>query len=357
MATKLLIREFVILLTLVALLAPLAGCGIGEAGVTTEADPVAAVPVITQTPTRGEAYAYHAGTVNLETESEAAVVAKIDGEIVEILVEEGQEVKSGQIVARLDSNRLKLVAEQARADLNRLKQEYRRNVQLHERGLISQGAFENLRFDLEAMDAAYKLAQLDLDYTNIRAPIDGIVSEKIGRIGNTVAVGDVVLRISNSTALLAYLHVPQRDLFRFSVGQPAELKLDAFPEDRHSASIIRISPRVDSATGTVKVTLGVTNVDGQLRPGMFARAKIVYEVHEQALLVPADAVLAEDAQPAVFVVEDGIARRRDVTTGFENGGNIEVTSGLQGSDKVIVVGQAALRDGTPVAYQDAGHQI
>jgi membrane fusion protein (multidrug efflux system) len=352
-ATKLSIREFVLLLPLVILLAPLAGCGVGEAGANTEESPAAAVPVVTATPVRGPAYAFHAGTTHLETDSEAAVVAKVGGEIVQFLVEEGQSVKAGQVVARLDKDRYRLLADQAKADLNRLSQEYRRNVQLHERGLVSQGAFENLRFDLEAMDAAYKLASLDLEYTDIRASIDGVVSEKVGRVGNTVAAGDVVLRISDSSALLAYLRVPQRDLFRFSAGQKAELTLDALPGQPRAAEILRVSPRVDSETGTVKLSLGVGNSDGQLRPGMFARVRIVYDVHDEALLVPASAVLAEDAQPAVFVLENGIARRREVTTGLASGEKIEVTSGLQGTEQVIVVGQEAVRDGTPVIDQEA----
>ncbi len=335
----------------------LSACGVGEASIVTETPTTIAMPVVTQSPVRGDAYAFHSGTVNLETDSDAAVVAKVDGEILDILVEEGQAVKAGQIVARLDDRRLRFIRDQARADLNKLTQEYRRNVQLHERGLVSEGAFENLRYDLEALDAAYKLADLELDYAAIRAPLDGVVSEKVGRIGNTVAVGDVVARISNSASLVAYLHVPQRDLFQFTAGQAAELSLDALPGETHEAEILRIGPRVDSDTGTVKVTLGIDNRSGSLRPGMFARAKIVYDVHEDTILVPREAVVAEDAQPAVFVVEDGVARLRTVTTGLTNGTNVEVTSGLEGSEKIVVVGQGALRDGTPVSDTDESQRI
>jgi membrane fusion protein (multidrug efflux system) len=344
----------------VTLLLPiLSACGVGEAGVTssTEARPAITVPVVTEQPVRGEAYAYHAGTVNLEADAEASVVAKVGGEIREILVEEGERVTAGQVLARLDRDRLRLQAQQALAELNRLKQEYRRNVQLHERGLVSEGAFENLRYDLEALDAAYRLAKLELDYADIRAPIDGVVSERTAFVGNNVIEGQSVFRVSNSATLLAYLHVPQRDLFRFSVGQRAELSLDAYPGEAYSASVLRISPRVDSESGTVRVTLAVDGRTGGLRPGMFARARIVYEIREDTLLVPAAAVLAEDAQASVFVVEDGIAKRRAITTGLESGERIEVTSGLEGSEQVIVVGQSALRDGTPVTGEGGGHSI
>ena len=90
---------------------------------------------------------------------------------------------------------------------------------------------------------------------------------------------------------------------------------------------------------------------------MFARAKIVYDVHNDAILIPREAVVAEDAQPAVFVVEDGVARLRTVTTGLASGANVEVTSGLEGSEKVVVIGQGSLRDGTPVSDSDASQRI
>ena len=140
---------------------------------TATAPPVVPIAVVTAPARRGDAVALHEGTVNLEADSEAAVVAKVSGEIRETLVEEGEEVTAGQVLARLDGDRLKLQLEQALADLNKLKQEYRRNVELHDRGLVSQGAFENLRFELDALDAAYRLARLELSYTEIRARLRG----------------------------------------------------------------------------------------------------------------------------------------------------------------------------------------
>ncbi|MGB5590743.1 MAG: biotin/lipoyl-binding protein, partial [Gammaproteobacteria bacterium] len=135
---------------IICLTAPLAlalsACGVGEASVTAEPPEATPITVVTSTARRGEAFAVYAGTVNLEAEGEAAVVAKVAGEIVEVLVEEGDAVVSGQVLARLDGDKLQLMLDQALADLNQLKQEYRRNVQLHERGLVSEGAFENLRF-------------------------------------------------------------------------------------------------------------------------------------------------------------------------------------------------------------------
>jgi len=342
-----------------ATLVMLSACGVGEASMEPQAAATATIPVVTALPERGDALALHNGTVNLEADSEAAVVAKVGGELVEIVVEEGDRVSAGQLMARLDRDRLDLEMRQAQADLNRLKQEYRRNVQLHERGLVSEGAFETLRYDLQALDASYRMAKLQLDYADIRAPIDGVVSARISKVGNTLNPGDEVFRISNPRTLVAYLYVPQRDLFHFQVGQPARLSLDALPGEEHLAVVQRISPRIDPDTGTFKVTLAVAEAEASqgLRPGMFARVQIVYDVHPDALLIPAGAVLSEDAEAAVFVVEQGVARRRPVATGLTSDQRVEIIDGLEGDEEIIVIGQSAVQDGTPVQSHQGGHQI
>jgi len=333
------------------------GCGVGEASVSVEAPPAAMVPVVTTLPVRGEAVALNGGTVNLVADSEASVIAKVQGEVTEILIEEGEYVKAGQILARLDKDRLSLEVAQAVADLNKLKQEYRRNVELHERGLVSEGAFENLRYDMEALDAAYRLAQLELDYSEIRAPIDGVVSERLIKLGNTVMSGAPVFRITDGSSLIAYLYVPQSDLSHFNVDQTAELLLDALPGEAFEAKVLRISPRIDPKTGTFRVTLSVNQGNSSLRAGMFGRVQVAYDVHQDALLVPSEAVLAEDSDSAVYVVEDGVARRRTISTGLNSAAGVEVLSGLDGTENVIVIGQTSVKDGTPVSRQDDGHQI
>lgn len=338
-------------------IAAISGCGVGEAGVEIEPPPVAMVPVITARPFRGTAVAHNGGTVNLEADSEASVVAKVQGEVIEILVEEGTAVKAGQVLARLDRDRLSLELAQAQASLNKLKQEYRRNVELNERGLVSQGAFENIRFEMEALDAAFRLARLELEYSDIRAPIDGVVSERFVKIGNTVLAGEPVFKVTDSNLLIAYLYVPQSDLYHYEIGQSAELLMDALPDETYAAQIIRISPRIDPKTGTFKVTLGVDQANEALRPGMFGRVRVAYQVHQDALLLPPEAVLSEDSASTVYVVEDGVARRRLISTGLSNGAGVEVLSGLDGTEDVIVVGQSSVKDGIPVSRQDDGHQI
>jgi membrane fusion protein (multidrug efflux system) len=127
------------------------------------------------------------------------------------------------------------------------------------------------------------------------------------------------------------------------------VSFDAIPGEAFDASILRVSPVVDPETGTFKVTVAVTDPANRLKPGMFGRFQIIYERRENVLLIPRMAVLEDDAEKSVFVVEDGVARRRTVETGYSRGENIEVVEGLSGEESVITLGQTGLKDGAEVS--------
>jgi membrane fusion protein (multidrug efflux system) len=148
--------------------------------------------------------------------------------------------------------------------------------------------------------------------------------------------------------LLAVLHVPERQLGKLKVGHSASLEVDAIDGREFAGRIDRISPVVDPATGTVKVTIEVRDRTRRLKPGMFARVNIVHDVHLNAMLVPKDAIIAEDRESCVFVVRDSTAYRRTVETGFVNSSHIEVLSGVSDGDTVVTIGKGGLKDSTKV---------
>lgn len=344
-------------LAVLALAAIAAGCnaGDGKSAKTGDGeDEPATVPVEIGAIERGDVFAVYTGTASLETDADALVVAKVAGEIVELRAEEGDRVKAGQVLARLDGDRLRLEMERARANVNKLEQEYERNVQLHERGLVSSGAFEDLKYELESLKAGYNLARLELSYTEIRAPISGVVSERHVKIGNTISINDPVFRITNLDPLVAYLHVPEREFRRLEKDQPAELSVDAIPGETFSASVQRISPVVDPLTGTFKVTIEVPDPSARLKPGMFGRFNIVWDARRGSLLVPRVAVVDADADQAVFVIREGVAERRPIETGYARGDRIEVVDGLSGEEDIVVVGQGGLKDGARVEIVRGG---
>ena len=175
-----------------------------------EEEEVAPVPVETSKPIRGDVYAVYSGTAPIEAFAEADVIAKVEGEIREVLVEEGDDVTEGQVLARLDGDRLRLELNESSARLRKMERDFERNEDLREKGLLSEGDFEKLKYDLEALRASYNLASLELDYTQIRAPIDGVISERYIKRGNTISVGDPLYRVTSFDPLVAYLHVPER---------------------------------------------------------------------------------------------------------------------------------------------------
>lgn len=328
----------------------LAACGVGEASVATTGKPEAAtpLPVEVSLPVKGAIAATYRTTTTLTPESEAAVLARVAGEIVEILVEEGDRVVEGQVLARLDGDRLRLQQLQAKASLDKVTREYERFVRLHSQGLVSASAVDSLRFDTEALEAAYRLQRLDYEYTTIRAPIDGVVSARHIKIGQHVTANDAVFRITDTLQLVAYLLIPQTELHKFSAGQPATVRVDAMPGQAFAASIERISPTIDNRSGTFRATARIDNGDGLLAPGMFGRFDIAYEQHVDALIIPVTALVSEDTETVIYVAKDGSVTRRVIQTGIRSDDSVEVLSGLEEHEQVVVTGQSSLRDGSRV---------
>jgi membrane fusion protein (multidrug efflux system) len=323
-----------------------AGCGRSAADQKPKADAAPPVAVETVRPVRTDMAAVYSGTAPIEADQEAKVVAKVGGEVRRLLVEEGDAVRSGQVLAVLDGDKLRLEAAEAKANLARLERDYARNLELSKRGLIGGAAFDTLRFELDAQRAITERAELALSYTEIRAPIAGVIAERRIKVGNSVQPNDVLFVVTKPDPLLVHVHVPERELAKIAVGQRADAQVDA-ARGTFPATIRRISPTVDPATGTFKVTLEFVP-DARLRAGMFARVNIVYERRQNALLIPRAALIDGEAGPTVFVVDRGKAAVRSVALGLANGGNVEVLSGLGDAESVIVVGQNGLKAGNDV---------
>lgn len=328
----------------------ISGCGVGEASVA-DADVIAAatpVPVETATPFRSDIYATYAASASISSDADAPVTARVAGEVVELAVEEGDRVEAGEVLARLDGERLRLEMLSAKANLERAKKDYARNTDLHERGLVSSSMYEGLEFDLASLQATYDLKRLNYGYSNIRATISGVVSSREIKSGENLAVGQVAFRITETKELLAYLQIPQAELTKFNVGLTATVKVASMPNSDFAATIVRISPTIDARNGTFRATAIIDNEDGNLAPGMFGRFTIAYEKHADALVIPANALLAEDEETTVYVVQNDTVVRRAVETGIAEGGRVEILDGLLDNDEIVVVGHSGLRDGSKV---------
>ena len=328
----------------------LAGCGVGEASVADQDAIQTAIPVPVEVtrPMRTDIYATYSATATITSDADAPVVARVRGEVVEIVVEEGDYVVEGQILARLDGERLRLEMLAAKANVKRARTNYERNADLHQRGLISASMFENLQYDLEALEATYELTKLTYGYSKIRAPITGIVAARDIKQGQNLDVNDVAFRITDTSELIAYLQIPQSELSKFEAGDAADIEVASMPNTQFPATIQRISPTIDTRNGTFRATAFIDNTAGDLAPGMFGRFTIAYEQHTAALVIPAAALLNEDDESTVYVVTDGEVVRRVVQTGIKTDGRVEVLGGLDENEVIVVVGHTGLRSGSKV---------
>lgn len=341
----------------------LAGCGGGEPSAEgegsegetsaqaedgkTDEKKVEAVPVEVAAVAKRPIAASFSGTANLEAPGEAQVVAKTSGVLLQLLAEEGDQVKAGQVLARIDPERPRLEMERARATVRKLENNYRRSQELLESKLVSAEASDQIRYDLEAARALYQLAQLELSYTNIVAPIDGVIAARAVKPGNLIQLNSSLFRIVDTSRLEAVLNVPERDLATMQEGLKVRMTADAMPGEVFEGVIDRVSPVVDAGSGTFRVVTAFAGGEG-LRPGMFGRIEVVYDQRSDALTVPRSALLQDAGETAVFTVRDNKAVRVPIEIGHLSGELAEVRKGLDEGDQVVTTGKVALRDGAAV---------
>lgn len=312
-------------------------------------DQLLAIPVETATVHRGDVAAFYSGTTTIESDEQAVVVSQITGVVLEIHAEEGEFVKAGQLLVRVEPDRYRLEVERNEATLTRLQTDYQRKKELFDRKLVSAEDFERVSAEYEAQKAQVALAQLDLKYTEIKAPISGYVSERMVRVGNLVELHQPVYSITSYDPLLAVLHVPERELGVLRKGLEVTLRLDAFPQQQFKGEVIRISPVIDPSTGTFRVTTQVMDPDQLVKPGLFGRVDIVHDLRKDVAVIPRSAVIREDEQTFVFVIgEDSNVSRRSIRTGYERNGDIEVIEGVAVGETVVTAGKGSLSEGSKV---------
>lgn len=283
----------------------------------------------------------------LEAENDVDLVARTSGPIVELLVEEGMSVEKGQLLARIDAAELSAQLEIARVNEAEAQLTLDRARKSFEAELISHEIYDQARSRVDVARAQTRSSEVHLAYTDVEAPFAGLIVERYIKNAQYVQNGTALFRISDFDPLQCPIQVPEKDLARLEVGQPAYLTVEAYRDDRFAAKVLRVSPIVDSATGTVKVTLEVST-EGKLRPGMFASVYLETDRHEQALVVPKSALVLESIGDTVYLKVGDVARRREVRLGYDEAEVVEVVEGLSAGDEVIVLGQDSLSDGTPV---------
>jgi len=313
-----------------------------------EDDAKTPVPVEVAAVSEGSVSAYTSSTANLVAENEVKVLSEVEGRVLTLRVEEGDWVKNGQVLATLVRDDQAIAFKKAQLKETNARAAFDRATELVERELISREEFDKLNIDHEIARQELAEAEWALKKTTIIAPFSGRVTARMTQLGQHVRPGDELFQVTDFDPLIARIYLPERDVLGLEEGRNVEIRLDAADEVYFAGRIRQISPVVDTSTGTVKVTVEATEPPKQVRPGSFVTVNIVRETHPQALLLPREAVLRELQKAHVYVAEDDVAEKRAVTLGLEEGDLIEVISGVEAGDRVIVTGQGGLKDGSAV---------
>ncbi len=299
-------------------------------------------------------------TGSLAPLTEATVKAKVAGELVAVTVREGESVKQGQILARIDLTEVQARVAAREADVAAAKAqlvwaEKNRGQQkaLLDKAFISQSAFDNIQSNhdvaaarLRAADAELVVARKSQGDAVLVAPFSGIVSLRHAQPGERVALDAKVVSIVDLSRLQLEAPVPPAAIGQVRVGQTMNFRVEGFGEREFAGRIERINPAATAGSRSISVYAVIDNREGLLRGGMFAQGALTLSSVDGALAVPASAVREEIGQTFVYVIEDGLVKKRNVKVGPPDAaGRVQVLEGLSAGDQIVRVNLGSLREG------------
>ncbi len=306
------------------------------------------VPVELAAATPRDIPSYFNATGSLEAKRQVKLISKAGGQIVRLVVEEGDYVKEGQILLEIDHREEKLLVEQARVKAETAEHDLDRSAGLVEKGLGSDKDFEFKKELAEVSELEHNLAKVRFENKIVRAPFSGQITVRHIELGQTVNLGEALVDIADVSSLEVRLYLPEKIVKTLKTGQPVEIRSDVDPDHAIEGMVARIAPSVDPATSTIKVTLRVQDQGSTTRVGSFVRARITTDVVQNAVSVPKKALVPEAGVTYVFVAEGDSVRKVTVTTGYADDDYIEITAGLTEGEKVVTIGQGGLRQGSKI---------
>jgi len=276
------------------------------------------------------------------------VKAQVPGQVIKVLVQEGQAVTNGQVIVQLDDRDYRTRLTRIEANYQLAKLDYNRNAALVKKKVASLAKLDTIEAQLKDLEAQVSEAKLALSRTEIAAPISGRVNEIETKLGDFVAVGDPVARILQLDPVKVTVGVPESDVAAIFDLDEAEVIIEALNKRRVKGRKIYLSRQPRTLARLYDLELRIPNRDSHILPGMFARAELVKAVFKRALVVPLYAVITQSEERFVYIEKDGRAQRRNIQLGILVGWQVQITSGLKPGERVIVVGHRFLDDGQAV---------
>ena len=290
---------------------------------------------------------------SLRSDESVTLRPEVAGRVNAILFKEGQNVREGMTLVRLDPAINQAEVQQAKANLTLAKSKYDRAVELAQRNFISGQAKDEAENNLRVAEAAVALVEARLAKTEIKAPFSGVIGLRVVSVGDYVKEGTDMVNLESIDPLKVDFRVPETYMRQVQPGQTLTVTLDALPGRKFDGKVLAVNPLIDAAGRSVVIRAIVRNADTSLRPGMFTRVNLITKDDKDALVIPEQAIVPQGDEQFVFRVVDGKAARTKVDIGQRREGKVEVLKGLDVNDMVVTAGQLKLRDGMPVTISTA----
>ncbi|MEO8537484.1 MAG: efflux RND transporter periplasmic adaptor subunit [Betaproteobacteria bacterium] len=293
---------------------------------------------------------------SLRSDESVTLRPEVAGRVNAILFKEGQNVRKGMTLVRLDPAINQAEVQQARANLKLAKSKYDRAVELSQRNFISGQAKDEAENNFRVAEAAVALVEARLAKTEIKAPFSGVIGLRVVSVGDYVKEGADMVNLESIDPLKVDFRVPETAMRQVQPEQTLTVTLDALPGRTFDGRVLAMNPLVDAAGRSVVIRAVVRNADTSLRPGMFTRVTLITKDAKDALVVPEQAIVPQGDEQFVFKIVDGKASRVKVDIGQRRDGKVEVLKGLGADDMVVTAGQLKLREGTAVTVTNAPGQ-
>lgn len=279
------------------------------------------------------------------------VSSDMDGVVEWIGPKEGQRVRKGELLARIDVAARKAALDRAMASFNLADELFKRRESLFQRSIISKEELDRAFTERALAETNLRQAQVEYERGFLKAPISGIVNHLYVDAGEYVGRGAPFMDLVNVERIKIQLNVPEMDVRFLKPGHEALVTVDALPGKKLFGKVDFVAYKADPATKTFQVQVVVENPASEIRPGMIARVGLLRREVQDALAVPLFALVNKGGERVLFVEKDGVVWARTVSLGIIEGDRVQITSGLNAGERVIVSGQAEVEEGMRVQVQ------
>jgi membrane fusion protein (multidrug efflux system) len=285
---------------------------------------------------------------SLMSDESVEVTSEAAGRVQEIHFEEGNRVKTGDVLVKLDDALAVAELKDAEARLDLAQAAYERSRSLQKTGAVAKQSFEEARTNLEVAKAAVELARIRAAMMEVKAPFDGILGFRTVSVGAYVTAGSKLVNLEKIDELKVAFSVAEVFLAQVTPGQKVEVTVDAWPGETYEGNIYAINPHVDVNGRALQVRARLSNSGMKLRPGLLARVIVKGKDEKQVVMVPESAIVPRGGETLVYRLENGKAIETAVTIGRRRNGEVEILQGLETDAQVVTAGHARLRNGSRV---------